>query len=118
VAIGTLWKVFVYWELGYRQDKERCGRSAVVVFGNWGREGHWLALGNRCDFGDRQTFGVVAEVCRVLSNPEFVTGVEVVVVLVGSIWVIIGTVCAVLGGRYALGGNSQEGGKQRQTASV
>jgi hypothetical protein len=25
---------FVYWELGYKQDKKRCGRSAGVVLGN------------------------------------------------------------------------------------
>ena len=26
-------EVFLYRELGYRQDKERCGRSASVVLG-------------------------------------------------------------------------------------
>ena len=31
---STLWKVFVYWELGYKPDKERCGRSAGVVLGS------------------------------------------------------------------------------------
>jgi hypothetical protein len=37
-----------------------------------------------------------------------------VAVAVGSVRVISGTGCAVLGWQYDLGGNSQEGGKQRQ----
>jgi hypothetical protein len=64
-AIGILWKVFVYWKLGYRQDKERCGRSSGVVLEIWGRGGQWLVADEiRCGCGDvRRTFGVVAEVC-------------------------------------------------------
>jgi len=69
----------------------------------------------RCGCGDvRHTFGVVAEGCRVLPGPEYVSGVEVVVVVAGSVQVINGINCVVLSWRYDLRGNSQEGGKQRQ----
>ena len=54
------------------------------------------------------------EGCRVLPDSGFVSGVEVVLVVVGSVQVIIGTGCAVLAYRYDLGGSSEEGDKQRQ----
>jgi len=60
------------------------------------------------------TFGVVAEGCRVLTDPGFVSGIEVLVVVVGSVEVLSGTGRAVLARRYDLRRNSQEGGKQRQ----
>ena len=54
-----------------------------------------------CGCGDvRRNFGVVAEVCRVRWDPGFVSGVEVVVVVVGSVPVISSTGCAVVGWRY------------------
>jgi len=41
----------------------------------------WQRKGMRCSCGDvRRTFGVVAEGCRVLPGPGFVSGVDVVVV--------------------------------------
>ena len=49
-----------------------------------------------------------------LPGPGFVSGVDVVIVVVGSVQVISDINCAVLGWRYDLSGNSQEGGKQRQ----
>jgi len=74
----------------------------------------WQRKGMRCGCGDvRRTFGVVAEGCRVLPGPGWVSGVEVVVVVVGSVQVISDINCPVLGWRYDLRGNSQEGGKQR-----
>ena len=55
----------------------------------------------RCGCGDvRRTFGVVAEICRVLPDPAFVSDVDVVVEVVDSVPVISGTGCAVLGWRY------------------
>jgi hypothetical protein len=75
----------------------------------------WQRTGIRCGSGDVYlTFGVVAEGCRVLPDPGFVSGIEVVVVVVGSVQALSGTGCAVLAWRYELRGNSQEGGKQRQ----
>ena len=75
----------------------------------------WQQKGIRRGCGDvRRTFGVFAEVCRVLSDPGFVSGVEVVFVAVGSVEVISGTVCAVLGWCYDFWGNSKGGSKQRQ----
>jgi len=75
----------------------------------------WQRKGIRCGSGDiRHSFGVVAEGCRVLPDPGFVSGVEVLVVVVCSVQVISGTGCAVLAWRYDLCGNSQNGGKQRQ----
>jgi len=72
----------------------------------------------RCGCGDaRRTFDVIAEGCRVLPDPGFVSNIEVVVVAVGSVQVISGTGCAVLAWRYDLRGNSQEGGKQTETAT-
>lgn len=62
----------------------------------------------------RRTFGEVAEGCRMLPDSGFVSGIEVVLVVVGSVQVISGTGCAVLSYRYDLGGNSEEGDKQRQ----
>jgi hypothetical protein len=50
----------------------------------------------------------------VLPDPGFVSGVEVLVVVVGSVQVFSGAGGAVLAWRCDLGGNSQEGGKQRQ----
>jgi hypothetical protein len=67
----------------------------------------WQRKGIRsgcCDVG--RTFGVVAEGCRMLPDPGFVSGVEVVVVVVGSVQVVGGTGCAVLAWRYDLHGNS------------
>ena len=49
-----------------------------------------------------------------LPDPGFVYGIEVVVVVVGSVQVVSGTGCAVLAWWYVLRGNSQEGCKQRQ----
>ena len=49
-----------------------------------------------------------------LPDLGFVSGLLVLVVVVGSVEFITGTSCAVLAWRYDLGGNSQEGGKQRQ----
>ena len=58
--------------------------------------------GIRCGCGEvRLTFGVVVEGCRLLPDPVFISGVEFVVVLVGSVQVISGTGCAVLGWWYA-----------------
>ena len=75
----------------------------------------WQRKGIRCGSGDiRYSFGVVAEGCRVLPDPGFVSGVEILVVVVGRVQVISGTGCAVLAWRYDLCGNSQKGGKQRQ----
>ena len=75
----------------------------------------WQRKGIRCGCGDiRRTFGVVAEGCRVLPDPGFVSGVEVLVVVVGSVQVISGAGCTVLAWRYDLRGNGQEGGEQRQ----
>jgi hypothetical protein len=48
----------------------------------------------------------------VVPYTRFVSGIGVAVV--GSVQVISGTGGAVLGWRYDVGGNSQEGGKQRQ----
>ena len=42
-----------------------------------------------------------------LPDPGFVSGVEVLVVVVGSVEVLSGTGCAVLAWRYDLRGNSQ-----------
>jgi len=85
------------------------------VLGSCGRRGHTLAADEiRCGCGDvRRTFGVVAEVCRVLSEPAFVSGVKVVVVVVDNVKVISGTVCAVLGWPYDWWGK-QRGGQQRE----
>jgi len=75
----------------------------------------WQRKGIRCGCGDvRRNFDVVAEGCRVLPELGFVSGVEVLDVVVASGQVISGTGCAVLAWRYDLSGNSQEGGKQRQ----
>ena len=41
-----------------------------------------------------------------LQDPGFVSGVEVVVVVVGSVQVVSGTGCAVLAWRYDFHGNS------------
>lgn len=49
-----------------------------------------------------------------LPDPGFVSGVEVLVVVVCSVQVVSGTGRAVLAWRYDLCGNCQEGGKQRQ----
>jgi len=54
---------------------------------------------------------------KVLPDPGFISDVEVVVVVVGSVQVISGTGCAVLAWRYDLRGNSQQGGKQTETAA-
>ena len=45
------------------------------------------------------TFGIVAEGCRVLPDLGFVSGVEAVVVVVGSVQVLNYTGCAVLAWR-------------------
>ena len=50
--------------------------------------------GIRCGCGDVCHIIGVVEVCRVLPDPGFVYGVEVVVVVVGSVQVVSGTVCA------------------------
>jgi hypothetical protein len=48
----------------------------------------------------------------VLSDPGFVSGVDVVVVVVDSVQVISGTGCAVVGWRYDWGNSG--GGKERK----
>ena len=54
---------------------------------------------NRSGCGDvRRTFGIVAEGCRVLPEPGFVSDVEVVVVVAGSVQRISGTVLLWLSG--------------------
>jgi hypothetical protein len=64
--------------------------------------------GIRYGWGDaRRTFVFVAEVCRVLPDPGFVSDVEVVVVVVCSVNVISGIYCAGLGWWYDLGGKSK-----------
>ena len=86
-----------------------CWEVTVEVVSSWQRKGI------RCGCGDgRRTFRVVAEGCRVLPDLAFISDLEVVVVVVGSVQVISGTGCAVLAWRYDLRGNSQEGCKQRQ----
>ena len=111
-----MWQVFVYWELGYKPDMERCVRSAGVVLGSWGRRVNCRQrMCNRCGYADvRLTDDVIAEGCRVLPDPGFVSDVEVVVVVAGSVQGISGTGCAVMAWRYDLRGNSKEGVKQRQ----
>ena len=75
----------------------------------------WQRKGIRCGCGDiRRTFGVVAVGCRVTPGTGCISGVEVLVVVVGSVQVLSGAGCAVLAWRYDLRGNSQAGGKQRQ----
>ena len=60
----------------------------------------WQRKGARCGCDDvHRTFGAVAEGCRVLPDSRFVSGVEVVVVVVGSVQDISGTGCAVLAWR-------------------
>jgi len=90
--------VFVYWELGFKPDMERCGRNAVVVLGSWGRvvngwQRKWIRSGDV-----RLSFDVIAEGCRVLPDPGFVSDVEVVVVVAGGVQGISGTVLLWLGG--------------------
>ena len=86
-----------------------CGKGGVEGVNGWQRKGI------RCGCGDvRRTFCAVAESCRVLSYPGFVFGVEVLVVVVGSVQAVSGTGCAVLAWRYDLCGNRQDGGKQTQ----
>jgi len=51
---------------------------------------------------------------KVLPDLGFISDIEVVVLVVGSVQVISGTGCAVLVWRYDLRGNGQEGGKQKQ----
>jgi len=98
-AVGILWQVFVYWELGYKPRKERCGRSAGVVLGIWGRVVNGWQQEIRSGCGDvRLTFDVIAEGCRVLLDPGFVFDVEVVVAVVGGVQGISGTVLLWLGG--------------------
>ena len=50
--------------------------------------------GMRCGCGDVCHIIGFFEICRVLPDPEFVYGVEVVVVVVGSVQVVSGTDCA------------------------
>jgi len=85
------------WE--FRLDGVNCWKRKVIRY---------------VDGDVRRTFGNKAAGCRVLPNPGFVSGVYVVIVVVGSVQVISGTGCAVLAWRYDLRGNSQEVGKQRQ----
>ena len=74
----------------------------------------WQRKGIRCGSGDvRRTFGIVAEGCRMLPDPGFVSGVKVLIVVLGSVEILSGTRCAVLAWRYDLCGDSQKGGKQR-----
>ena len=78
----------------------------------------WQQKEIRCVCGDdRLTFRVVTEGCRVMPDRGFISHVEVVVVAVRSVQSISGTGCAVLAWRYDLRGNSQEGGKQTETAA-
>ena len=72
------------------------------------------ADGVTCGCPDFRRIICVVEVCQVLPDSGFVYGVEVVVVVVGSVQVVSGTGCAVLAWRYDLRGNSQDGGKQTQ----
>jgi hypothetical protein len=51
----------------------------------------------------------------VLSDPAFVSGVDVLVVVVDSVQVINGTGCAVVGWRYDWG--EQRGAARRETTS-
>ena len=108
--------MFVYWELGYKPGKERCGRSAAVVLGSYGRVVNgWQRNEIRSGCGDvRRNFDAVAEGCRVLPGPGIVSDIEDVFVVVGGVQGISGTGCALLAWRYELRGNSKEGGKQRQ----
>jgi hypothetical protein len=47
-------------------------------------------------------------------DPGFVSGVDIVVVVVGSVQVISGTGCAVLAWLYDVRGNRQDGGKRKE----
>ena len=54
----------------------------------------WQRKRIRCGCGDVCHIIGFVEVCRLLPDPGFVYGVEVVVVVVGSVQVVSGTGCA------------------------
>jgi hypothetical protein len=74
-----------------------------------------LRKGIRWGRGDvRRAFGVVSESCRVLPDPGFISGVDVLVVVVGSVQVL--SACrAILARRYDLRGNCHKGGRDGNT---
>jgi hypothetical protein len=87
-------------ELGYRQEKERCGRSAGVVLGSYGRGGQWLAAeGDEMWLWRRPSY--LRRCSRRLSSA---TGSWI------RLWRRRCSSGQCLG---YLSGNSQEGGKQR-----